>query len=308
MLKLVQQALDDSEQVQREKLRPPLEVLSYQKSLIELVRQLEGIRDELAQAKPRLAAVMNLEPGTAFRLKTPSDLPVPSVADSLAQMETRALLQAPDIAEAQLQERISANEVKKAIARLLPGIELNLGENYDSNAYLHNHNWAEGGLRVTWNLLNLLSGPTQKRVAEQQLEMARVQRLALDMALLAQVHISYRDFTGRKRQYELSQKLFAIDRAINEQTMTAATNDAQSRLNSIRSDASELMADYRRYQSYAALQASYGQLIATQGADPLPDQVVGQDLRSLAQAIAARLDVTDNLTPPAAAPASAEGS
>lgn len=300
LLKQVQQALDDSDRVQQEKLRPPLEVLNYQKALIDLVRQLEAIRDELAQAKPRLAALMNLQPGTPFHLKTPTDLPLPTVKDSLAQMEDKALMQRPDIAEASLQERVGANEVKKAIARLLPGIELNFGPHYDSNSFLHNHNWTEGGMRITWNLLNLITGPMQKKVAEQQVDIAQAQRLALDMAVLTQVHVSWRDFSGRKRQYELAQRLFDIDRKINDQTMTGAANDAQSRLNAIRSGASEMMADYRRYQNYAALQASYGQLLATLGVDPLPEAVGSHDVASLTRSIAARMDATSN--PPPAAP------
>lgn len=290
----VQQALEDSERVQREKLRPPLEVLNYQKALIDLVRQLEAIRDELAQAKPKLASLMNLAPGSAYNLKSPTELPIPTIQGDLAQLEDKALMQRPDLIEASLQERISANEVKKAIVRLLPGIELNFGPHYDSNSYLHNQRWTEGGARVTWNLLNLLSAPAQRRAAEQQVDVARAQRLALDMAVLTQVHVSWRDYTGRKRQYELSQKLFDIDKKINEQTMTGAANNAQSRLNAIRSGVGELMADYRRYQTYAALQSSYGQMIATLGVDPLPTQVAATDIPTLARAIASRMDATDN--------------
>jgi outer membrane protein TolC len=298
LLKLVSEALADTEKVQQEKLRPPLEVLNYQKSLLDLIRQLEAIRDELGQAKPRLAALMNTPPGTPFHLKVPASLSMPVVKQNLAQMEDEALMQRPDIAEATLQERISANEVKKAIARLLPGLELNFGPHHDSNSFLHNHNWTEGGLRVTWNLLNLLSGPVQKKVAEDQVEVVKTQRLALEMAVLAQVQVSWRDFSGKKRQYELAQRLFDIDRQINQQTATGAANDAQSKLAAIRAGASELMADYRRYQNYAALQSSYGQLIATLGMDPLPATVASQDVGGLAKAIAAHTP-----TPTQAAPA-----
>lgn len=304
LLKLVNEALADSERVQQEKLRPPLETLNYQKSLIDLVRQLEAIRDELAQAKPRLAALMNTPPGTAFQLKVPSRLDVPEVKDSLETMETQALMQRPDIVEATLQERVSVNEVKKAIARLLPGLELNFGPHFDSNSYLHNNHWNEGGMRITWNLLNLFSGPIQKRVAEDQVQVTKAQRLALEMAVVSQVHVSLRDYAGRKRQYELSQKLYDIDRQINEQTATGAANEAQTKLAAIRSGASALMADYRRYQNYAALQSSYGQLIATLGSDPLPEEVAGRDVSTLAKAIGTRLNGTASApTAPAGKPA-----
>jgi outer membrane protein TolC len=297
LLKEVQQALDDSERVQNEKLRPPLEVLNYQKSLIDLVRQLETIRDELSQAKPRLASLMNLPLGVTFQLKMPDNLAVPAMKISLADMEYKALMQRPDINEANLQERISVNEVKKAIARILPGLEFNVGPHYDSNSFLHNHDWSEGGMRVTWNLLNILSAPANIKVAKKQVEVSQVQRMALNMAVLTQVHLSYRDYTGRVRQYALAQKLYDIDRRINEQTKAGAANDAQSKLNAIRSGASEMMADYRRYQNYSALQASYAQMIATLGVDPLPEEVASHDLATISKVIAARMDETNNIPP-----------
>lgn len=58
LLAQVNQALADVAQAEREKLRPPLDLLNYKRALLDLVRQLEAIRDELAQAKPRLASLI----------------------------------------------------------------------------------------------------------------------------------------------------------------------------------------------------------------------------------------------------------
>ncbi|MCG2586866.1 TolC family protein, partial [Massilia sp. TS11] len=165
---------------------------------------------------------------------------------------------------------------------------------YDSNSYLHNQKWIDSGVRMSWNLFGILSGKKQQAVAEKQTEVARAQRLALDMAVLTQVHVAMRDFAGRKRQFDLSQELFEIDRLINQQTTTGANNDAQSRTNAIRSGASELMADYRRYQNYASLQTAYAQVIASTGADPLPDTVKAHDVATLTAAIRDRLHAISN--------------
>lgn len=266
----VDQALRDAERVEAEKLRPPLETLNYRKTMLDLVRQLESIRDELSQAKPRLAALMNLAPGTAFSVVVPERLTLPAFGLTLPEMEEKALLQRPELIEADLQERISVAETKKAIVRLLPGVELFAGPHYDSNRFLHNASWADAGLRVTWNLFNLLTGPRQRELAQTQVEIARMQRLAMNMAVLTQVHVSWRDFNGKMRQYELAQKMYEIDQKIFEHTQAAARNNAESRLNAIRSGASALMTDYRRYQNYAAMQATYGQVIASLGQDPVP--------------------------------------
>lgn len=274
LLVQVNQALADAEKVEAEKLRPPLETLNYRKAMLDIVRQLEAIRDEMGQAKPRLASLMNLAPGTPYQLATPSKLEIPTIGMALPQMEEKALMQRPELVEADLQERIGVEETKKAVARMLPGIEISYGPHYDSNTYMHNKHWVDAGLRVTWNLFNLLSGPKQLDVAKTQVEIAKTQRLALNMAVLAQVHVAYREFAGRQRQYELAQKLWEIDDKIHEHTKNAASNDAQSRLNEIRSGVSALMADYRRYQNFANMQAAYGQMVASLGDDPVKPQLL----------------------------------
>ena len=64
-------ALNDSKQAQQEQLRAPLDTLNYQHELLDLMRQLEIVRDQLDEAKPRLASLMNLEPGKDFVLAPP---------------------------------------------------------------------------------------------------------------------------------------------------------------------------------------------------------------------------------------------
>jgi outer membrane protein TolC len=273
LLAEVNQALRDAERVEQEKLRPPLETLNYRKAMLDIVRQLESMRDELTQAKPKLAALMNLKPGTPFKLAVPKDLKLPSFGMTLSQMEEKALTGRPELVEADLQERISVQETKKALVRMLPGIEVYAGPHYDSNQYLHNNTWADAGVRVNWNLFNAFTGPRQREMAQAQVEVNRVQRMAMNMAVLTQVHVAWHEYNGRLRQYQLSQQMFDVDRQIHEHTRAAAQNNAQSRLNEIRSGVSALMAEYRRFQNYATVQSTYGQMIATLGEDGVPPEV-----------------------------------
>lgn len=298
LLAQVNLALADSEQAGKEKLRPPLELLTFRKTLLDLVRQLEAIRDELQQAKPRLASMINLPLGQQFELEIPAQLTIPVVRETLEQLERRALMQRPELIEGDLQERISVNEVRKAVARMFPGVEFTLGPHYDSNSFLHNSRWVEGGMRVTWNLFSIVTAPRQKAIAEKQLDVARAQRLALNMAILTQVHVAMRDFSGRRRQFDLSQELLTIDKKINALTATGAQNDAQSRINAIRSGTGELMADYRRYQNYASVQTSYAQILASTGVDPLPENLASHDIVSISEAIKLRMDNTSNALAP----------
>ncbi|MBG6079083.1 outer membrane protein TolC [Rubrivivax gelatinosus] len=288
LLEMTRSALADSRRIEREKLLPPLEALNYQRQLLELVRQLEAVRDELAQAKPRLAAMMNVAPSLPFTLAAPEALPLPRLAVEPAAMEETALLQRPEMVEAGYQERISLLETKKALARVLPGVSIELGAQYDNDSYLVNNSWRETGLRVSWNLLNLLNYGNIRDAAQAQHEIARQQRLALSMAVLTQVHIAYRDLQGRQRQYELADELNQVDQGILEHTRNAAAASAQGQLAAIRAQAGAVMSELRLYQSYGALQNAYGQMLMTLGQDPLPDTLPAHDLATLRAAFAER--------------------
>jgi outer membrane protein TolC len=289
LLKEVDQALRESGQIESEKLRPPMETLTYQKTLLEILKQLEAFRDELSQAKTRLASLINFPPGEPLKLAMPNAMDIPGVPEGVKEMEVRALLMRPELLEADYNERISADEVRKAVARMFPGIEISAGWHYDSNSFLYWNNWFDGGIRVTWNLLNLLSGPTQYKIATAQRDLAGSQRLALSMAVLTQVNLSYLDFFSRQRQYEISKRLQEIDAGILQQTRNALQTGTQSRLNEIRAATSALMAEFRKYQNYAALQNAYSQIVASVGIDILPESVDGHDIKTLALAIQSSL-------------------
>ncbi len=285
LLKEVDQALKDSKRIEAEKLRSPMETLTYQKTLLEFQRQLEAFRDELSQANTRLGSLINLPLGQSLKLVVPSSMNIPEIPEGLEKMEYRALLMRPEIREADYNDRISADEVKKSIARMLPGIELSAGINYDSNSFLVWNNWFEGGLRVTWNLLNLLKGPIQYKAATANTEMTAAQRLALSMAVLTQVHLSYHEFFSRQRQYDLSRQLQDIEANIYQQTQNAVISGSQNRMIGIRTATTAMMAEFRSFQNYAALQNAYGQIIATLGVDPLPETVDAHDVKTLTGAI-----------------------
>ncbi len=284
LLKGVAKALQDSSSIEQEKLRAPLETLTYRKTLLEIMKQLETFRDELAQAKPRLASLMNVPLGQSFTL-SPSKMEMVELSGKIGEMESKALLQRPELLEADYNERISVEETRKAIARMLPGVELSVGGHSDSNSFLVNQQWIEGGARLTWNLMNLISGPSQYKIATSQVEIAQMQRLSLSMAVLTQVHVAYRDFYNRKRQYELSEQLQDIDARIHEQTMNQSKSGAQNQLNEIRSETASLMAEYRSYQNYASLQSACGQMLATLGEDPLPATATSHNIKPLSMDI-----------------------
>ena len=114
----------------------PVDALRYRRALLETVNQLERQRREIRLAKIELAQLIGLVPGTAYTLDLPASAPAPrtlaATADELAQW---ALWRRPELREEQLDERIAVHEVKKAMLRMLPGLELGAGAHVDSNLH-----------------------------------------------------------------------------------------------------------------------------------------------------------------------------
>ncbi len=286
ILKLTQAALDDSQRIEKERLQSPLETLNYQRQLLDILRQLEAVRDELAQAKPRLASIMNVPPGDDYTLAAPTGFSLPKLPVAADKMEETALVNRPELVEAGYNERIGLDETKKALAKLLPGVTFQLGANFDTDNFLVNNAWNNIGLRMSWNLLNLLNAGNIRAAADAQYEVAKQQRLALNMAVLTQVHVAYRGYIGYKRAFELSGKMNDVDQRILTHTQNATRSDATGKLAEIRAGASAVMSELRLYQAYGALQNASGQMMATLGLDPLPTAVGGYDLPTLRAAIA----------------------
>ena len=88
LMQQVQEALDNSQQIENEKLSSPVEALNYRRQLLINMRQLEAVRDELARGKPRLAALINVEPGQPFELVAPETMDEPEMKGDLANMES----------------------------------------------------------------------------------------------------------------------------------------------------------------------------------------------------------------------------
>lgn len=289
---LAETALADARKVEIANLKNPAEVLRYQKSLLENLRQLEAVAQELSTAKVELAALIDLPPGSPLVLEVPANdaMAVPDFAMPVETMEETALMNNADLREQGYDARIAADETRKTMLKLLPGISFSVGRNWDSNSFLVDHQWYQSGAMVTWNIFNLLSGPDQIANAEAGETVAKARRVALRMAVLAQVHVGYRQFLNAVKQYERADQLYAVEHRLADFTKTRADNDAQSVMERIANQTGAISSALRRYQSYAQVQSSLGRLHATLGEDFLPATVSSQDLPSLSRVVAHSLD------------------
>lgn len=268
-VKLAESALLDAKKVEESQLRSPLDSLRYRKTLLESLRQLESIQQELGTAQVELATMMTLPPGTKFVLALPEGaLQLPVWNTPLEKMEESALLNQPDMREMAYQGRIVVDESRKSFLKLFPGISLSASRQTDNNSFTYNKNWFDAGLRVTWNLLGLLSAPELMALNKTNEDVQEMKRLAMRMALLSQVHVSYHQFGQARVHLKRADELFQVETEISRQVGNRVANDAQSILDQISSDTSAILAELRRYQALAQAHSALGKMMATTGQDP----------------------------------------
>ncbi|PIA72178.1 TolC family protein [Pseudomonas sediminis] len=284
----VAQARDNSQRLSEQRIGDPIQALSYQRALIEASRQLEEQRRALSLAKTELATLINLPLGTQVELAPDAGYQMPELKVELGTLEQEALASRPELREQDYQARISAAETRKAMLRLLPGLEFSAGGHYDSNSFLVNQSWADYGVKVTWNLFNVLSAPAAIDVAKAGQEVADARRQAMSMAILAQLHVANANFREAQRQFQTSQQLAGLDGQIVEQLRNRYQAQGIGELELIQGELNTLQADLRRDLAYAELRNSYGQLFASVGLDPLPESVASDSVADIAAALSSR--------------------
>ncbi|ABM04872.1 outer membrane efflux protein [Psychromonas ingrahamii 37] len=285
-------ALKNSRQIETKQLQPPLEALYYQRELLDILRALQSLRQDLVGAKTELESLVGLKPGTQFELADVNTTlkQIPELSVELDDMEELALQQRPELIENYYQKRISAAETKAAMLDMLPGINLTAGVYADSNDYLLNQDWTSMGAQVSWNLLDMFKIGTELDMAKTRIALVKEQRLAASMAVLTQVHLARIRYQQARKTFDLAGNYLNVAERISEQTVKAASMQRASSLDLIRESLNTLLAELRRDVAYAGLQNSYGRIYVTMGMDLLPEDYMQIELPELSKRIGQRFE------------------
>jgi outer membrane protein TolC len=267
---LAEEALVDSRKVESERIRNPLDSLRYQRQVLENLRLLEAIEQELSMAHVELASLINAPIGKPIPIAESSlDLSDDSVLKlPVSRLEEVALENNADLREQHYNSRIAREEVRKTMARLFPNLNLNLGAKYDSDRYLVHNNWNEAGVQLSFNLFNLLTGPTQIKLAEAGVALADQRRIATQMAVVMQVHLARLQLANARSQFTRADAIYGTDQKIAEQVRSRANAQAQSKLDQVANETTALLSLLRRYQALAQVQVAENRLMANLGVEP----------------------------------------
>ncbi|MFT5533393.1 MAG: outer membrane protein TolC [Candidatus Paceibacteria bacterium] len=287
---LAESALDDSRQAETERLRSPIDALRFQRQLLDNLRQLETIDQELSTARIDLAGLINAPLDSNLTVIEPADLMKQKMLSwSITAMEDTALAQNADLREQNYNVRIAGIETRKAMTRLFPNLSFNDTLRYDSDKYMVNNHWNEAGLQLSFNLFNLLSAPSQLRLAEAGIALADQRRVTTQMAVLTQMHVARLQYASAVRQYQRADTIWQVDDRIRQHVANRASVEVQSKLEAVSNDTAAILSQLRRYQTLAQLHAAASRLQATLGMEPAIGDVQTTPLAQLTDEVAGSL-------------------
>ncbi len=265
-----EEALVDSRKVATERVRNPLEPLRYQRQLLENLRLLENINQELSSAQVDLAALINAPFNQPIQIAA-GDLK--NIEDQVSQvpverLEEVALQNNPDLREQHYNARIAQEETRRTLLRMFPNLSFNYGTKYDTDRYLLSNNWNEAGVQLSFNLMNLFTAPTQMKLAEAGVALADQRRVAAQAAVLTQVHLSRLQVINARSQYDRADAIYETDSQIAKVMRNRQMAAAQSKLDLVSTETASVLSLLRRYQALAQVQVAENRMLATLGLEP----------------------------------------
>lgn len=291
LLRDVDQAAARARLIETRKLLPPLQIVAYRRSLLDLTQQLVLRRQELEQSRLEFAQLINLRPGQEFEIAAidGDQPPMPLLNTRSETLEALALEHRPELREEAYRARVTDLEGRKQLLALLPSLGVDVGTNYDSNRYLLNNRWASAGMNVSFNLLKVFSMPAVKRNAAAAASIDEARRLAVTAAVLAQARMA------AVRYALLNDELTVWNDAVQDDARIVgylgASNQAglETELELIRARARWMISKVNRDLVHANVQGAVGRLYNSLGIDPLPLEMESGAPQALVTALEERL-------------------
>ncbi|GEO99625.1 TolC family protein [Methylobacterium haplocladii] len=282
-----QAAIGDARKLYSDRQTSPITALTYERELIEIKREVQRVEADLLVARSQLAALMNLPPDLPFRLaemegvEAGLKLGVPDSDLVKVALENRS-----ELREVAYRQRINGREATAALLELLPGMNLIVGGNADSNRLLYNSNWVGWGARASWNLLNVFRYPARQGLIDTQDALLDKRALAVTMAVLTQVHVSRIRHILSMKEFQTAAEFRRVQRRIVEQLRASAAVESASEQTLIREEMNTLIAEVKYDLAHAAVQNARANVYASLGLDTFPLAMIdGSDLPTLRQAV-----------------------
>jgi len=269
-VKAARAAIENARRAQQGNERKPMEHLQQMRTLLSTLRDIHQVQQDLVASRVELANLINapidqpliLEPAVSLE-KMPQVLEAP-----MASLEQVALFNNADLKEPFYDVEIAALETRRALLDLMPDLSLNWGPQYTTDSYVLNDQWNEGALSLSYNLLSLLNVNQVREQAEAREELARMRRVAMQMTVVAQVHLAGLQARNALDRLDNAEELQGVEREIESRMVNRHLAGTISRAELVRAQTAAIVAELQRYQALAGFHSAMGRLQASLGLEP----------------------------------------
>jgi len=269
VLEQVERGAERSRLIEARRLLPPLQIIAYRRSLMDLQQQISLRRQDLVQWRSEFAELVGLRPGEAYRVAMPADSArrLPELGTSVDDLEALAVERRPELGEERYRRRITVQEGRKQMLSLLPSLNLNLGQNYDSNRFLVNNSWTEAGGLISFNLLKLFSLPAMQRTQKASEALDGARRMAATMAVMAQTRVAVHRYELLRHELGIWNEALSDDRALLRAMQATQQSGLETELELIRAGARAAITEINRDIVHANLEHAMGRIMNSVGYD-----------------------------------------
>lgn len=191
----------------------PMENLQHLRQLLIAQQNLIDLKEALSGARVELANLVNI-PYNEQLLVQPVTLeisPSETVHSDIESLELIALYNNAEIEMGMYELRIAALETRRSILNLLPGVNFNWGSRYSIDSFQIHQAWTEGAFAVSSSLFDLFRINHTRNLALTAVELQNMRQAALQMSVIAQVHLSRIQVENSLKKLLVSQDIAELD-------------------------------------------------------------------------------------------------
>jgi hypothetical protein len=217
------------------------------------------------------------------------DMSPPDSAVDPRKLEEIGLAMRPELREEAYQEKIDQQDVYKEIIKMLPGVGILGSLNYDTNRYLYNPNWAQLGVNASFNLMSLIEGPKAIAAAKTSVQVSYQRRLALSVAVLTQVNLSYQDYLASAQELDIAKQIDDVEQKIRVASANASQAQEESEADRVRRELASMVSEFTYDRSIAQVHTALTNLYTSVGVDLVPPNADTDDLPALSRRVKAAI-------------------
>jgi outer membrane protein TolC len=289
-------ALERARDARASNVGRPMENLQHLKQLLIAQQNLIELKEVLAGARVELANLVNI-PYSAQLLVEPIAMDVsPSKAakSDIERLELIAIYNNAEIEMGMYELRMVALEARRSIVEILPDVVFDWETRYDTDSFRIYQAWNKGAFAVTSNLIDLFRINYTRKMALTRAELQNMRHAALQMSVVAQVHLSRIQVQNSLKKLIVSQDIAKLDADIEAFMIQGFEAGTKSEDDVVIARVTAAVSLLRHYNALAEYYHAERRLESTLGLEPVFGDIQTTTLDGLTQMVAqARSDWED---------------